>query len=87
MVLNTAFKRVFFEIALVERKDFRLHAQIHDSILFSYRKGRQDLAYKVRDCLQVPVLITDPFGVSRTLCVPAALKGEGRTWATLKDMR
>jgi len=87
MVLNKAFVRVHNEIALVERKDFRLHAQIHDSILFSYRKGREDLAYKVKDLMQVPISVTDPFGITRTLCVPAALKGEGRTWATLRDMR
>ena len=87
MVLNKAWWRVFTEIALVERKDFRLNAQIHDSILFCYRKGRQDLAYKVRDMMQVPVLVKDPYGIERTLCVPSALKGEGRTWATLKDMR
>lgn len=87
MVLNKAFTRVAFEIALVERQDFRLIAQIHDSILFAYRKGRTDLAYKVRDMMQIPVPVKDPFGITRTLCVPSALKGEGRTWATLKDMR
>ncbi len=87
MVLNKAWWLVFNNIALVERQDFRLFAQIHDSILFGYRIGREDLAYKVKELMQIPVEVTDPYGITRTLLVPSALKGEGTVWADLKDMR
>ena len=84
--LNRAWKRVFREIAMVERKDFRLNAQIHDSILFSYRVGRIDLAHKVKKLMEIPIQVTDPAGITRTLLVPSALKGEHRVWAHLKDI-
>jgi len=87
MVLNKAWWRIFTQVALVERRDFRLFAQIHDSILFGYRKGREDLAYKVKELMQIPIQVTDPYGITRTLLVPSALKGEGTIWADLKDMR
>lgn len=86
MALNKAWKRVFREVALVEKQDFRLCAQIHDSILFAYRQGRLDLAYKVRDLMEMPIAVTDPAGITRTLLVPSALKGEHRVWAHLKDI-
>jgi DNA polymerase I-like protein with 3'-5' exonuclease and polymerase domains len=72
--LNEAFMRVFYEIALPNPFDFRLHAQIHDSILFSYKEGREDLADKVRTCMEIPVTVRDISGVDRTFTVPAALK-------------
>src|SRR6266850_942366 len=49
--LNKGWRRVFYEIAMQNPLDFRLHAQIHDSILFSYRCNRRDLALKVKECM------------------------------------
>ena len=72
--LNEAFLEVFYEIALPNAECFRLHAQIHDSILFSYKEGRSDLADKVRECMEIPVTVRDVSGVTRTFTVPAALK-------------
>lgn len=72
--LNEAWLRVFYEVALREPTDFRLHAQIHDSILFSYREGRADLADRVKECMEIPVTIRDISGVVRTFTVPADLK-------------
>lgn len=72
--LNEAFMRVFYEIALPNPFDFRLHAQIHDSILFSIRAGRRDLADKVRECMEIPITVRDISGTYRTFTVPAALK-------------
>lgn len=72
--LNEAWMKVFYEIALPNPISFRLHAQIHDSILFSYQEGRQDLAYKVRECMEIPVTIRDVSGTCRIFTVPAALK-------------
>jgi DNA polymerase I-like protein with 3'-5' exonuclease and polymerase domains len=72
--LNEAFMEVFYEIALPNPLDYRLHAQIHDSILFSYRPGREDLADQTRKCMEIPVTVRDVSGISRTFTVPAALK-------------
>ena len=72
--LNEAYMRVFYDIALPHADDFRLHAQIHDSILFSYRHGKEYLAESVKECMQIPVSVRDVSGISRTFTVPAALK-------------
>jgi DNA polymerase I-like protein with 3'-5' exonuclease and polymerase domains len=72
--LNESFMRVFYEIALCNPSTFRLHAQIHDSILFSYRRGTEALAERVRACMEIPVTIRDVHGKYRTFTVPAALK-------------
>jgi hypothetical protein len=87
MVLDQAFVRVHNEIALPNPRDFRLHAQIHDSIFFSYRQNREDLAWKVKEIMEIPVEVKDCKGKTRTLLVPAALKGGGNRWSELKDLR
>lgn len=79
--LNEAYLRVFYEIALPNPTSFRLHAQIHDSILFAFAVGAIHLANKVRTCMEIPVTVRDISGTYRTFTVPAALKmgknGEG----------
>lgn len=72
--LNEAFLEVFYEIALPNPATFRLHAQIHDSILFSYREGFKTHADRVKECMEIPVTVRDVSGVTRTFTVPAALK-------------
>lgn len=73
--LNEAFLKVFYEIALPNPTSFRLHAQIHDSILFSYSSTNgRELADRVRECMEIPVTIRDVSGTYRTFTVPAALK-------------
>jgi hypothetical protein len=66
--------RVFYEVALPNPSKFRLHAQIHDSILFSYAQGCENLAEKVKHCMEIPVTVRDVHGTYRTFTVPAALK-------------
>ena len=83
MVLNQAFIKVFTDVALPNPKDFKLLAQIHDSILFQYREGREDLAYKVKELMEIPVQIKDIKGVQREFTVPAALKHGKKYWAEL----
>ena len=87
MELNNAYLRVFYEIALTEPVDFKLGPQIHDSILFQYRVGRVDLAYKVTECMNNPIDITDVFGYTRRLTVPTDLKGESSRWSDLKVLK
>lgn len=72
--LNEAFMQVFYRIALPNPKTFRLHAQIHDSILFSYAAGHGSLANEVKDCMEIPVTVKDVSGNYRLFTVPAALK-------------
>lgn len=75
--LNKAFMRVFYEIAIHPDhwRNFKLHAQIHDSILFSTRIGHEYLAEKVKELMEVPVTVKGYDGKERTFTVPAALKG------------
>lgn len=72
--LNEAVLKVFYEIALPEAGNFLLHAQIHDSILFSFKEGRTDLAAKVAKLMEIPVSVKGVDGKIRTFTVPAALK-------------
>ena len=76
MVLNKAFVRVFLDLQLhpEHSKNFRLLAQIHDSILFLYRKGHAYLCDEVRDRMQIPVIVTGADGKIREFVVPAAIK-------------
>ena len=86
MELNISYVRVFKEIALLNPKDFRLGPQIHDSIVFQYKKGRVDLAWRVEACMHNPIEVTDIFGVSRTLDIPIDLKGQGTRWSELETL-
>lgn len=72
--LNEAFMKVFYEVALPNPQTFRLHAQIHDSILFSYSAGWERHAEQVKNCMEIPVTVRDVSGMFRTFTVPAALK-------------
>jgi hypothetical protein len=49
--------------------------------LFQYRIGREDLAYKVKELMEIPVGITDVKGIKHTFTVPAALKLGGKYWS------
>jgi DNA polymerase I-like protein with 3'-5' exonuclease and polymerase domains len=83
MVLNQAYLKVFTEIALPNPRDFKLLTQVHDSIVFQYRVGHEHLAHKVKELMEIPVVIKDIKGVERTFTVPAALKLGGKSWADL----
>ena len=83
MSLNKAFMKVFYEVALPNPKDFKLLAQIHDSILFQYRIGHEHLAHKVKELMEIPITIKDIKGTTRTFTVPAALKCGKKYWSEL----
>jgi hypothetical protein len=55
-------------------RNFKLLAQIHDSIFFQYRIGHEYLADMVKERMEVPVRIRDIKGIERSFTVPAALK-------------
>ena len=81
MTLNKAYLKVFYNVWLPNQADFKLYGQIHDSILFGYRRGREDLAQLVADNMVFPVAVTDLIGTTRTLVVPVDLKLGLTTWA------
>lgn len=85
--LNRSYRRVFHEIALDEPDDFKLGPQIHDSILFQYRIGRTDLAFRVKNAMEFQLPVRDIFGITRTLSIPVDLKGEGTNWSNLIPLR
>lgn len=87
MQLNTAYLRIFTAVALPNPKDFRLGPQIHDSVLFMYKKDRPDLPFAVADCMKIPIEITDTFGTKRILTVPTDIKGGAERWSDLEALR
>jgi DNA polymerase I-like protein with 3'-5' exonuclease and polymerase domains len=76
MTLNKAFMVVFYELALhpTHSANFKLCAQIHDSILFQFREGHEYLAEEVRKRMEIPVTIVGYDSITRTFTVPAAIK-------------
>jgi len=74
--LNKAFMKVFFNIAIHpdHADNFKLIAQIHDSILFQYRIGHEYLCDMVKDMMEIPVRIQAYDGVIREFTVPAGVK-------------
>lgn len=76
MVLNQAFLRVFYDIAMNPKYApyFRLVGQIHDSIPFFYHKDHLYLPDMVKERMEIPIEVTDISGITRTFTVPAALK-------------
>lgn len=85
--LNKAYLKVFYDVALPNPRDFKLGPQIHDSIVFQYRTGRQDLAFAVKQCMEMDIPITDTFGVKRTLRVPVDMKGGATRWNEVKKLK
>jgi hypothetical protein len=82
MTLNYAFRKVFYEVQLnpAHEDNFRINAQIHDSILFEYRSGHDYLRDEVKKRMEFPVEVTDTFGITRTLVVPVDIKGGHTSW-------
>lgn len=74
--LNKAFLSVFFDIAMDPKHgpNFKLLAQIHDSILFQYRIGHDYLCDMVKERMEIPVTIKAYDGKVRTFVVPAGIK-------------
>ena len=74
--LNKAYIRIFYEIAINPdySANFKLCGQIHDSILFQFRKGHEYLCGMVKERMEIPLTIKGYDGKVRTYTVPAAVK-------------
>ena len=81
MTLNKAFLHVFHDISINPdySDNFKMIAQVHDSILFRYRKGHDYLPKMVQERMQIPVTLKGYDGKIRTFVVPAETEnGEGK---------
>lgn len=85
--LNIAWMRIFKDVALREPKDFKLCAQIHDSVLFQYRVGREDLVDRVAELMRFGVKVKDCKGIERELIVPIDMKAGSRIWSELETYK
>ena len=74
--LNKSYLTIFNDIAINPKhsSNFKLNAQIHDSILFQYRIGHEYLCDMVVERMQVPLTLRGYDGVVRTFVVPAGAK-------------
>lgn len=76
-ILNKAFRRIFWEIQLVEPQNFRMLAQIHDSVFFEVRKSHASrLISLAESCFNNPVTVN-----GRTLRIPTETKIHGQFWS------
>jgi DNA polymerase I-like protein with 3'-5' exonuclease and polymerase domains len=76
MVLDMAYCKVFHDIAMSKEhgRNFKLNAQIHDSILFQFREGHEYLIDMVKERMEIPITIKGLDGKVREFTVPAAAK-------------
>lgn len=72
--LDEAYMQVFYDLAL-GNPEFRLYAQIHDSILFGFMVGTHDKYLPaVKKRMEIPITILGADNVYRTFTVPADIK-------------
>ena len=76
-ILNIGLWKVW-KLVKESNGDLVLLGQVHDSVLFQYRKGREDLKDKVVDAMQNTVSVN-----GRVLRIPTVLK-QGNSWGTMK---
>jgi len=85
--LNKAYLQVFKLICLNPKHapNFKLIAQIHDSILFQYREGHAYLCSMVKSIMEMGVTVTGYDKVERTFVVPVDLNHGVKYWSELKQ--
>ena len=79
VLLDKAFLAVFNKLGF--DPNFKLNAQIHDSILFQVRIGHDHLAEQVKELMTMSTPIRDCLGNVRTMTIPTDMKCHGRFWA------
>ena len=67
--------------------DFKILAQIHDSIPFQYKEGRIDLAIEAARLMERKFPIKDCKGKTREMLIPIKLKAEGKRWSELVEIK
>jgi len=82
-IINESFL-LLYEFEKKTAGQFKLLAQIHDSIPFQYAIGRLDLAQEAARIMERPYTITDCKGKKRQMLIPIKLKAEATRWSELK---
>jgi hypothetical protein len=76
-LLNIGFRKIFEE--LQDASCFRLKAQIHDSVFFQYKEGREDLVWEAEKRLRTPITIH-----GKELVIPNDASFGKSFWSELK---
>lgn len=79
-ILNIGLWKVW-ELVKEYKGELRIKAQVHDSVLGQYRKGRADIRDAVLAAMDNPVIIH-----GRTLRIPVDIK-VGDSWGTMKPLK
>jgi len=80
-IINKAFMLVWQQLALTGR--IRLKAQIHDSLLFQYREGDEEVVAIVAKLLEIPTSVTGSDNITRTMLIPNDVKLGLTRWREL----
>lgn len=86
-IINRGLKRVFYELQMRHWRDFRIKAQIHDSIVGQYRIGHLHLVEAADRMVRQTVEVVDIKGVRRKMAIPTDVKAEDPCWAKIKKVR
>ncbi len=80
MLVNQAFYDVW-KMQFLENQPLRLKAQIHDSIFFQYKIGREDIVQRVSDIMYSKDCVIH----GRVMKIPNDPKGGATYWGDLKE--
>lgn len=84
-ILNKVFYQIWRDSVYGDLKgDLRIKAQIHDSILFTYKEGATHIPAEIQKRMQITTPITDCHGVTRNMLVPSDVNAGKRYWGELK---
>lgn len=88
-IVNNGFKKVFWEVQYKNSKDFRLKAQIHDSVFGQVRVGKEQLVREAAKLMVQYVPVTDCKGVKRVMSIPVAMKisAPGGDWGHMEKFK
>jgi len=79
-ILNKGFRKIYTDLVIPSHGNFRLKAQVHDSILGQYRVSMRDTYLReIKRLCNNPVIIH-----GRTLVIPTDLKA-GNNWAEYSE--
>lgn len=81
LILDEAARRVFIWRQQNNlQRVIRVHAKIHDSLLFQVRETHEHLAKEIPKIMSFPVVVEDCTGKKREMLVPAELERCGKRW-------
>lgn len=84
-ILNSTFYPIWHASIYGDLKGkLRLKAQIHDSILFTYKADCPEIPAEVASRMEVSTPVTDCRGVTRNMVVPVDVNAGKRSWGQLK---